>query len=69
VRHPFDELPTAEVVRRLVLDHDLLVIPGTAFTPTDDRWLRFSFANLEADDLRELARRLAEMASATGDAR
>jgi aspartate/methionine/tyrosine aminotransferase len=65
VRHPFDELAAGEVVRRLVLDHDVLVIPGTAFTPGDDRWLRFSFANVEGADLVELAERLAEMASVT----
>ncbi len=58
VRHPFETLPTADVVKHLVLDHDVLVIPGTAFMPTDDRWLRFSFANLEADEFTELAARL-----------
>jgi len=58
VRHPFDDVSTADVVKRLVLDHDVLVIPGTAFLPTDDRWLRLSFANLESDDFAELGRRL-----------
>lgn len=61
VRHPFHDLPTDEVVRRLVLDHDVLVIPGTAFTPADDRMLRFSFANLTDDEIDELPRRLEEM--------
>lgn len=58
VRHPFDAMSTEEVVKRLVLDHDVLVIPGTAFRPSDDRWMRFSFANLEADDFDELSSRL-----------
>ena len=58
VRHPFDDVSTADVVKRLVLDHDVLVIPGTAFLPTDDRWLRLSFANLESDDFAKLGRRL-----------
>ena len=62
VRHPFIDLPTSEVVRRLVLDHDVLAIPGTAFTPTDDRWIRFSYANLDEVQLDELGSRLAEMA-------
>ncbi|MEM9132989.1 MAG: aminotransferase [Actinomycetota bacterium] len=62
VRHPFDDLDTDEVIKRLVLDHDVLAIPGTAFTPTDQRWLRFSFANLDEDELVELGVRLAEMA-------
>ncbi|MGF1595900.1 MAG: aminotransferase [Acidimicrobiales bacterium] len=64
VRHPFADLATDEVIKRLVLDHDVLAIPGTAFTPTDERWVRFSFANLSPDDLRELGRRLDEMTAA-----
>ncbi len=60
-RHPFTELSTAEVIKRLVLDHDVLAIPGTAFTPGDDRWVRFSYANLDIDDFDELSKRLAEM--------
>ncbi len=63
VRHPFTGVDDREVVRRLVVDHDVLVIPGTAFTPTDDAWLRFSFANLELDDFPELAARLIEAGS------
>lgn len=61
VRHPFVDRETGEVVRRLVLDHDVLVIPGTAFTPTDDHMLRFSFANLTEAEIDELPRRLEEM--------
>ena len=61
VRHPFAEVATDEVVRRLVLDHDVLVIPGTAFTPTDEQMLRFSFANLTEAEIDELPRRLEEM--------
>ncbi len=61
VQHPFPHLSTAEVVRKLVLEHDVLVIPGTAFTPTDDGWLRFSFANLSDDQLPLLAERLTRM--------
>lgn len=58
VRHPFRSEPTADVVKRLILDHDVLVIPGTAFRPTDDGWLRFSFANLDGDDFDQLRSRL-----------
>ncbi len=61
-RHPFPDIGTDEVIKRLVLDHDVLAIPGTAFTPTDDRWVRFSFANLDVEDLAEFANRLDEMA-------
>lgn len=64
VHHPFDGIDDSEVVRRLVVDHDVLVIPGSAFTPTDEQWLRFSFANLDIDDFAELAERLEAMATA-----
>ncbi len=61
VRHPLDGVAAEEVVRRLVLDHDVLVIPGTAFTATDRGMLRFSFANLTEAELDELPGRLAEV--------
>ena len=60
-RHPFTDLSTDEVIKRLVLDHDVLAIPGQAFTPSDDRWVRFSYANLALDQFDELARRLDEL--------
>jgi len=59
VRSPGDE-PTADVVRRLVVEHDVLTIPGTAFTPTDEHMIRFSFANLVPDEIAELGQRLAQ---------
>lgn len=62
-RHPFTGLDTAEVIKRLVLDHDVLAIPGTAFTPTDERWVRFSFANLDTTQLHEFGRRLDELSA------
>jgi len=60
VRHPFEGEPTEDVVRRLIIDHDVLVIPGTAFAPDDEGMIRFSFANLEAERFSELAHRLAD---------
>lgn len=58
VRHPFDGDIAESVVRRLVVDHDILVIPGSAFTPQDESHLRFSFANLSKAELDDLATRL-----------
>ena len=60
VRHPRADLSTEEVVRRLVLDHDVLTIPGTAFTSNDQSTIRMSFANLEPQQIDELASRLNE---------
>lgn len=59
VRAPGDD-PTESVVRRLVVEHDVLTIPGTAFTPTDERMIRFSFANLDPGQIAELGTRLAD---------
>ncbi|MEM9035250.1 MAG: aminotransferase [Actinomycetota bacterium] len=59
VRHPHD-LSTAEVVRRLLLEHDVLTIPGTAFTAVDEAMVRFSFANLTPELVEELPHRLDE---------
>lgn len=59
VRAPGDRA-TGDVVRDLVVDHDILTIPGTAFTPADDGMIRFSFANLVPDEIVELGRRLAD---------
>ena len=55
---------TASIVRRLVVDHDVLVIPGTAFTPDDQHLLRFSFANLDGAEIAELGVRLTEYTAA-----
>jgi len=47
-------------VRRLVLDHDVLTIPGTAFTSTDQATIRMSFANLDPTQVDDLPSRLNE---------
>jgi len=60
VKHPRSDLPTEEVVKKLVLEHDVLAIPGTAFTVNDDSMIRLSFANLEPQQISELPSRLAE---------
>jgi len=60
VRHPHASTPTLQVVADLLATKDTLVIPGTAFTPSDEQMLRFSFANLSEPEITELANRLAE---------
>ena len=54
-----DDRTTEETVRRLIVELDTLVIPGTAFTPSDEGMLRFSFANLTPAEIDELGGRLA----------
>ena len=60
VRHPFPGRPTGDVVRDLVLRHDMVLIPGTAFLPDDRAVLRASFANLAPGAIGEFGARLAE---------
>ena len=59
VRYP-GTLATDDALRKLVVDHDILAIPGTAFTEEDDHMLRISFANLDAEQIDRLGERLAE---------
>lgn len=58
VQHPFRGASSEQVARHLILDHGVLVIPGSAFMPDDPPMLRFSFANVDLDRLAELATRL-----------
>jgi aspartate/methionine/tyrosine aminotransferase len=59
VRHPETNSATDTVVRRLAEELGVLAISGEVFTPTDRGYLRVSYANLELDEIDELARRLA----------
>lgn len=59
VRHPFDDLDSTEVARRLLAECGVLCIPGDAFGPGQSRWLRLAFGNVEADVIPEVGRRLA----------
>jgi len=62
VRHPVVGEASDQVVRRLLLELGILVLPGTVFTPVDDRYLRFSFAHLSISEIDELGVRLSEFA-------
>ncbi len=60
VRHPFPGRPARDVARTLAQRHDLLVLPGSMFGPGQEEMLRLAFANAEAADMPEVARRLIE---------
>ncbi|OLL76226.1 Aspartate aminotransferase [Pseudonocardia sp. Ae168_Ps1] len=68
VRHPFEGTPTLDVVRELVLGHDTLTIPGTAFLPDDRRMLRLSVGKVDEAAAATLATRLAAAGSRAGAA-
>jgi hypothetical protein len=46
------------VARRLAVDIGVLALPGSAFGPDQQRYLRFAFANLDANLMVELVSRL-----------
>ena len=58
LRHPFEGVAGAEVARRLADEQNVLSLPGAMFGPGQDDFLRFAFANLDAQWMPELARRL-----------
>ncbi|MFD6567684.1 aminotransferase [Micromonospora profundi] len=60
LRHPFPDRSTDDVVRELVVKHDTLVMPGTAFLPDDRRTIRVSVGNLDRDAIAALAGRFAD---------
>lgn len=61
IRHPFTGTPVNDVIRRLLTDQAVLAIPGTAFTPGDDRWIRVSYANLSHEQLDDFGQRLNQL--------
>ncbi|GAA3768349.1 aminotransferase [Streptomyces phyllanthi] len=63
VRHPFPE-STHNVVRGLVTEQDVAVLPGTLFMPSDERFLRFSIAALKEPQFGELHARLTAFGAA-----
>lgn len=60
--HPFDEASPA-LAQRLVTQAGVLLLPGTMFMPEGDpdgaRHVRIAFANIDADGIADLGRRLA----------
>ena len=58
VRHPFAGTPAAAVARRLALEENLLCLPGSAFGPDQESYVRFALANIDADATTALGDRL-----------
>ncbi len=64
LRHPFAGEPAARIARRLADEQNILCLPGSMFGPGQDAFLRFAFANVEADIMPAIAERLAQSAAA-----
>ena len=58
VRHPFAGTPAADVARRLIERENVLCLPGSAFGPDQESYLRFALANIDADAMEALGERL-----------
>jgi aspartate/methionine/tyrosine aminotransferase len=63
IRHPFADRGSRDVARYLVAEHDTLLIPGTAFLPTDRGTLRVSVSNAGREEIADFAGRLAAAGS------
>ncbi|BBK34625.1 aspartate/methionine/tyrosine aminotransferase [Stella humosa] len=60
VRHPHRGRGSKDVARHLAQDLGILTVPGSAFGPGQEDFIRFAFANVDGDAMPEMARRLAE---------
>ncbi|MBB3313357.1 hypothetical protein FHT78_005149 [Rhizobium sp. BK196] len=58
VRHPFDRRDSTEVAEKLARDAGILCVPGAYFGEGQDAYLRFAFANADAQTIRMLSGRL-----------
>ncbi|MEE8172477.1 MAG: aminotransferase [Alphaproteobacteria bacterium] len=60
MRHPHEGKSAGEVARRLADEQNMLCLPGAYFGSGQESYLRFSFANVEADRMEEIAARLVD---------
>ena len=78
VRHPFRDVESETVCKRLAEDMGVLVPPdsffrqekgertGTIINEGVDRWIRFSVANVDDDKVKKVCERLAECEASFG---
>jgi aspartate/methionine/tyrosine aminotransferase len=62
LRHPFRGESARVVARCLAEDENMLCLPGSMFGDGQEDYLRFAFANVAAETMPEIARRLARSA-------
>jgi aspartate/methionine/tyrosine aminotransferase len=64
VQHPFPGVVSKAVAKRLAQEFAVLSLPGSMFGPGQDQYLRFAFANMEAEFMPALIDRLVESQTA-----
>jgi aspartate/methionine/tyrosine aminotransferase len=57
LRHPFAGRPALEVAERLAVERGIVTLPGSAFGPGQEDYVRLAFANVDADAIEGVARR------------
>jgi aspartate/methionine/tyrosine aminotransferase len=60
VRHPFENIDSKSIAKRLAQNFAVLSLPGVMFGPGQERYLRFAFANMEADFMPQMVDRLVD---------
>jgi len=61
VRHPWTQLDSRSAARKLALEADLICLPGAAFGPGLEPYLRLAFGNLPETQIGDAVQRLREM--------
>lgn len=76
VRHPFKGISATEVCRRMAIESGVVTLPAAFFSPripskqnadgNEERWIRFSVANVNDEQLTKVCERLREIETEYG---
>jgi hypothetical protein len=66
VKHPWKELDSWQAAHLLADKAALICLPGDAFGPGQQRYLRLAFGNLKCEDMPKAVERFAEISSPGG---
>ncbi len=61
VRHPWPELDSRQAARKVLDEADILCLPGAAFGPDLEPYLRLAFGNIREDTIPEAIARMTEL--------
>jgi hypothetical protein len=61
VRHPWPELDSRQAARKVLDEADIVCLPGAAFGPDLESYLRLAFGNIREDEIPEAIARMAEL--------
>ena len=61
LEHPFPDLSSWRIAEALATECGVITLPGEAFGPGQERYLRLAFANVEVDRIAEVAERIGRL--------